>query len=300
MGHVLLAEPDPSVRSQTAARLRSAGHDVTAVDTATAAHSALGEGTDCVVTAADLGDTTSESDADTSGVGLLALARKRRSDVGCVLFADAGVGDIESDHDVLADVVDRRAPGALDRLAGIVDRATIDRSHASFPVPDDEAERSAMAAGYDPVDGPTRAALDRLTTLATSLFDVPAASVSAVTDTAQTVLSCRGVDLDVIPREGTVCTFAILDDDVTVVEDLREDPRFSDLDVIDDPGIVAYAGAPMVNADGHTVGTFCLYDHRPRSFDADERTDLQRFADEAMEQLDLRRQLANGGTRSDG
>jgi GAF domain-containing protein len=47
----------------------------------------------------------------------------------------------------------------------------------------------------------------------------------------------------------------------------------------------------MVDSTGHTLGSLCLIDYEPREFSEDELADLRRFADEAVEQLELRREL---------
>jgi GAF domain-containing protein len=47
----------------------------------------------------------------------------------------------------------------------------------------------------------------------------------------------------------------------------------------------------MRTAEGHAIGVLCCIDDEPRTYTRDERQDLRLFADEAMEQLELRRRL---------
>lgn len=51
-----------------------------------------------------------------------------------------------------------------------------------------------------------------------------------------------------------------------IVEDLKEDPRFKDLAVVD--GRVAtyrfYAGTPITSENGTNIGSFFLFDNKPR------------------------------------
>jgi CheY-like chemotaxis protein len=64
-----------------------------------------------------------------------------------------------------------------------------------------------------------------------------------------------------------------------------EDERLAKLD------IEAYAGVPLRTPGGAAIGAFCLIHDEPRSFSDAELDDLERFGDEAMEQLELRRLL---------
>lgn len=91
----------------------------------------------------------------------------------------------------------------------------------------------------------------------------------------------------------------MLENDVTVIEDVREDTRFEANEGLRAAGIVFYASASLVTPDGRTIGTFCVYDGEPRSFDDRDRELLGLLADEAMEQLELRRERAGDGGDGD-
>jgi GAF domain-containing protein len=84
----------------------------------------------------------------------------------------------------------------------------------------------------------------------------------------------------------------LLEEGITVIEDLASDPLFGANDAIAGTGLRFYAGAKLVSPDDHVVGTFCVMDDEPRSFSASEREVLAALGEEAMEQLGLRRRLA--------
>jgi GAF domain-containing protein len=46
---------------------------------------------------------------------------------------------------------------------------------------------------------------------------------------------------------------------------------------------------PLVTSEGHAIGTLCLKDDTPRSFSERERELLELLAEEAVNQLELRR-----------
>jgi GAF domain-containing protein len=86
---------------------------------------------------------------------------------------------------------------------------------------------------------------------------------------------------------------------VLVVEDTRQDARFEHNDALERLDIRAYAGAPLRGSDGAAIGSFCLTDDEPRSFSEAEIAYLRLLADEAAEQLDLRRQLRAAQTEGE-
>jgi GAF domain-containing protein len=92
-------------------------------------------------------------------------------------------------------------------------------------------------------------------------------------------------------REDTICSHTILEQEVLVVEDVTEDPRFAGIDRLRELDIRSYAGARVRTDEGHAIGVLCCIDDEPRTYTLDERQDLRLFADEATEQLELRRRL---------
>lgn len=283
-GRVLCVDPDPDERTVTADALREAGFAVTAAGTFADARAAVGPDLDCVVTESTL--------PDGDALALIAEAREATPDVAGILFTDAGYGAIDTDrYDQVVEIVPKGDSGAHERLATVVETTVARRTQTDYPLPAGEEARLAALATYDLDDPGTRRALDRLTALALARFGVDMASVNLITEDEQRLLACEGLDLGDGPRSASVCTFTILDDDVTVVEDLHEDPRFEAVAALRESSIRAYAGAPVHTPEGHAIGTFCIYDDRPRSFAPDELADLERFAAEAAEQLELRRRL---------
>jgi len=215
------------------------------------------------------------------------------------VFTDAAIDDLETkDPRTVTEFLRKGGPGDRDLLVDLLEHATATRTHTAYPLPDDETPRLEALAAYTPVPERVAESLNRLTTLAAALFDLSMAAVGLIDEHEERFLACYGTDLDTLPREDTVCTYAMLEDEVTVVEDTRDDPRFADNPNLAAFDIRFYASANVRTPDGKVIGSFCAFDDVPRTFDAAAREHLQLFADEAMEQLELRRRLheADSGT----
>src|SRR5262249_54032154 len=57
------------------------------------------------------------------------------------------------------------------------------------------------------------------------------------------------------------------------------------------PGIRFYAGAPLVTAEGHALGTICVIDRRPRELTAEQARPLRALSHQVVAHLRLRPQL---------
>ena len=155
----------------------------------------------------------------------------------------------------------------------------------------DEARRLETLQRYDLPESPPAEAIDRITRTATRLFDVPAAMVNFIDRNDQRCISARGIGARRLSRELSFCTHTITKDEVMVVEDATDDPRFAGNPVVTgDPHIRFYAGAPLTAPNGHRLGTLCLIDDEPRDgFSDEDRAALQDLADLVMDELVLRR-----------
>lgn len=156
---------------------------------------------------------------------------------------------------------------------------------------DDEERRLATLGRYGVLDTPPEQAFDDLTRLAAQVLGTPIALVSLIDRDRQWFKSRVGIEVCSTPRDMAFCAHAIHGEDVMVVEDALQDPRFANNPLVTgDPFIRFYAGAPLIADDGLALGTLCVIDRQPRRFDATQRETLALLARQVMAQLTLHRQ----------
>ena len=152
--------------------------------------------------------------------------------------------------------------------------------------PADEATRVADLHALAVLDTPPEERFDRLTRVARTLFDMPIALVNLVDSERLWVKSHDGMTVSELPREISFCGHAVLSDDIMVVPDTLQDPRFHDNPLVaGEPHVRFYAGRPLRVAGRSKVGTLCLMDSKPRQFTDRERLLLEDLALMAEQEL---------------
>lgn len=157
-------------------------------------------------------------------------------------------------------------------------------------LPYNELQRLAHLHALNILDSGREQSFDDIACLAMSLCRTPIAVVSLIDSDRQWFKSCVGLHATETSRDVSFCAHAILrPDDLLVVEDATQDPRFHDNPlVLGDEHIRFYAGAPLVSAEGHAFGTLCVIDRVPRRLDQLQLNSLQLLARQVMQLLQLR------------
>ena len=135
-------------------------------------------------------------------------------------------------------------------------------------LPENEAARLAALDALEILDSAPEERFDRIIRIASGAFEVPIALVSLVDRDRQWFKSCIGLDVKETPRDMAFCAHAILEDELLIIPDALQDPRFADNPLVTgEPHVRFYAGCPLKLPDGNTMGTLCLIDTRPRQLD---------------------------------
>ncbi|WP_024644028.1 putative bifunctional diguanylate cyclase/phosphodiesterase [Pseudomonas syringae] len=162
---------------------------------------------------------------------------------------------------------------------------------STYPLSDNDEERIQTLNAFGLMDTPPEHQYDQIVQMASRIFDAPIVLISLVHRDRQFFKARVGLDVCETGRDVSFCNFALMGRTVFWVPDASQDARFStNALVLGAPHIRFYAGAPLITANGHVLGSLCLIDNQPRALfsDRDQRV-LQDLAIMVIEKMELRR-----------
>ncbi|WP_415976630.1 GAF domain-containing protein [Rhodococcus sp. 077-4] len=163
--------------------------------------------------------------------------------------------------------------GALLRALQVASGKGVDPSEVTrvFGTPIDDPERLAAVARTGLMDTGSDAGYDRVVAMVADALSAPSAAFSVLDDRRQFFKSALGLPPEMggaqeVPIEGTFCRYAIDLGQPLVVEDARLNDMLKDHPAVQGNLLVSYLGVPLTDNDGHSVGTLCVWDRRPRQW----------------------------------
>jgi len=164
----------------------------------------------------------------------------------------------------------------------------VTKQQASFG---SEVERLSALSSYNVLDTLPEKEYDAITRLASYICQVPIALISLIDAERQWFKSKIGLDAIETPRADAFCNYTILDNEILEVTDaLANDTFKNNVLVTGSPDIRFYAGAPLIDPEGHRLGSLCVIDRVPRKLTPEQRDALRTLADEVMSHLVLSKQ----------
>ncbi|MDX1705420.1 EAL domain-containing protein [Pseudidiomarina sp.] len=149
-----------------------------------------------------------------------------------------------------------------------------------------EQARLTRLRKLDLLDTPSSESFDRITRMASQLFDLPIAAVSLTDQDRQWFKSRVGVEHWEIPREKACCGEVADTANVLVVNDLLASDTYKN-SLLAESGIRFYAGAPLMTRDGFSLGAMCVLGTEPREVSEKELAALQDLSTMVMSQIEL-------------
>ena len=168
---------------------------------------------------------------------------------------------------------------------------------SSPPDPISDLQRLDRLRATGLLDAPTDEAFDRLTRLASKLLDAPVSTVTLVDVDRQFYMSCVGMpeplaSIRETPLELSFCRHTVVLGRPLIVPDTRGHPVVGEVPAITQFGVLAYAGIPLLTADGFALGTLCVMDFRVRDWTDDQVASLADLAAAVSTEIELRMDIA--------
>jgi len=153
----------------------------------------------------------------------------------------------------------------------------------------DELEKTGL------LDEETVENFDRLTRQATEAVGAAAGFVSLITEAGQFLRGCVGFPEPLnstrrTPIEHSICAYTLDRSEPLVLDDVT-DSILGAHPAVEEYGIEAYLGVPLITSTGHVVGTFCLVEWAPRPWTDTDVATAKDFAASARTEIELRLEL---------
>lgn len=151
--------------------------------------------------------------------------------------------------------------------------------------------RLSALESYNILDTLPEKEYDAITRLASYICKVPISLITFIDLERQWFKSKLGIDGHETLRCDAFCSQTIMGDEILEIKDTLKSDIFKDnVYVQNEPHIRFYAGAPLIDPQGHRLGSLCVIDQVPRELTDDQREALRILASEVMAQLVLRRE----------
>jgi CheY-like chemotaxis protein len=159
-----------------------------------------------------------------------------------------------------------------------------------LPLPQNESYRLESLRDFRILETSCEEVFDDIARLAAVICDAPVAVITFIDEQRVWFKAKVGLELDEIPRDGSFCTYAILQPDVLIVPDPLSDERFMSSFLVKEIGIQFYAGIPLITDDAHPLGTLAVMDRIPHLITEEQSDSLRILARRMMRELALRRE----------
>jgi len=211
------------------------------------------------------------------------------------------VGDGGSNQGVIK-TVPRRGYRFVADVQRLPDAISSVRLYKGIEIPADDKERVASLKSYDILDTDPEEEFDNITALAAQISGCQFAYISFCDETRFWLKSTFGYPSTFRerPRELSMCPSTILQTKLYIIENMRVHPRYKDLPSVKNPPHTRfYCAMPLINPEGHALGTICVWDPGQMSLDDHQQDCIRCLARQVMTLLEMRRRIIDLQQRHD-
>ncbi|MCM2314775.1 MAG: response regulator [Thermoanaerobaculia bacterium] len=136
--------------------------------------------------------------------------------------------------------------------------------------------------------------LDEIVKIAALSCSAPVAMIGFMDADRQWFKAKQGWSIESMPRHLSFCNRAIEQFGTVMIADTQRDPELARHPLVTGPpNIRFYAGAPLITAEGHVLGTLSVFDSVPRStLNPTQKRILESLAKEVISALIMRRDVS--------
>jgi diguanylate cyclase (GGDEF)-like protein len=154
-----------------------------------------------------------------------------------------------------------------------------------------EHARLTELASYEVMDSAPEAAFHALVMAATLVADVSFGGIGLLDERREWFKARIGLPATELPREEALSRLVVEAEAPLVIPDTRCDARLADNPYVRSGRVLFYAGFPLRAPSGLVLGALCVTEAAPRTLTDEQVQILATLADQAMAQLELRRQV---------
>ncbi|MGV1002719.1 PAS domain S-box protein [Empedobacter falsenii] len=141
----------------------------------------------------------------------------------------------------------------------------------NYPIPTNEKQRLQAVYDYNLQAHDKDEELEVFANAASLICNAPIALVSVFDENYQVIKANCGIEVDIVPRQQTICQFSLVENEILVIDDVTKFEPAKNIAGVKAANIQFYAGVPLIDDNGNALGTLCVNDHYPRTLDEKQR-----------------------------
>ena len=134
----------------------------------------------------------------------------------------------------------------------------------NYPIPTNEKQRLQAVYDYNLQAHDKDEELEVFANAASLICNAPIALVSVFDENYQVIKANCGIEVDIVPRQQTICQFSLVENEILVIDDVTKFEPAKNIAGVKAANIQFYAGVPLIDDNGNALGTLCVNDHYPR------------------------------------